>query len=72
MQLGMLGLGRMGSNMVQRLTRGGHECVVYDLNPASVETMVACQSLLPSDVSCGAVLRLQVIAHVFPRPEATR
>jgi predicted RNA-binding Zn-ribbon protein involved in translation (DUF1610 family) len=31
-----------------------------------------CQSLLPSDVSCGAVLRLQVITHVFPAPEATR
>ncbi len=40
MQLGMLGLGRMGSNMVRRLMRGGHECVVYDLNPDSVEAVV--------------------------------
>jgi 6-phosphogluconate dehydrogenase len=32
MQLGMLGLGRMGSSMVRRLMRSGHECVVYDLN----------------------------------------
>jgi 6-phosphogluconate dehydrogenase len=30
MQLGMIGLGRMGGNMVRRLMKGGHECVVYD------------------------------------------
>jgi 6-phosphogluconate dehydrogenase len=36
MQVGMIGLGRMGSNMVRRLMRGGHECVVYDLNPDAV------------------------------------
>jgi 6-phosphogluconate dehydrogenase len=37
MQLGMVGLGRMGSNMVRRLMRGGHECVVYDRTPAAVQ-----------------------------------
>lgn len=36
MQLGMVGLGRMGGNMVRRLMRAGHECVVTDLNPANV------------------------------------
>jgi len=36
MQLGMIGLGRMGANMVRRLMRGEHECVVFDLNPANV------------------------------------
>jgi len=36
MQLGMIGLGRMGANMVRRLTKGGHECVVFDMNPDSV------------------------------------
>ncbi len=36
MQLGMIGLGRMGSNMVRRLVRGGHQCVVYDQNYANV------------------------------------
>ncbi|HEY2437763.1 MAG TPA: decarboxylating 6-phosphogluconate dehydrogenase, partial [Solirubrobacteraceae bacterium] len=36
MQLGMVGLGRMGSNLVRRLMRAGHECVVYDVNPDSV------------------------------------
>ena len=34
MQLGMIGLGRMGANIVRRLERAGHECVVYDHNPA--------------------------------------
>jgi 6-phosphogluconate dehydrogenase len=39
MQLGMVGLGRMGSNIVRRLMRDGHECVVFDLNPAVVEQL---------------------------------
>jgi 6-phosphogluconate dehydrogenase len=39
MQLGMIGLGRMGGNMVRRLMRQGHQCVVYDLNPANVEAL---------------------------------
>ncbi|HKJ82858.1 MAG TPA: decarboxylating 6-phosphogluconate dehydrogenase [Mariprofundaceae bacterium] len=37
MHLGMIGLGRMGANLVRRLTRDGHECVVYDVNPDAVE-----------------------------------
>ena len=40
MQLGMVGLGRMGANMVRRLIRGGHECVVFDMSPKSVEDLV--------------------------------
>jgi len=36
MQLGMVGLGRMGGNMVRRLMRGGHQCVVSDLSPQTV------------------------------------
>jgi 6-phosphogluconate dehydrogenase len=36
MQLGMIGLGRMGANIVRRLMRDGHECVVYDVGPAAV------------------------------------
>jgi 6-phosphogluconate dehydrogenase len=39
MQLGMIGLGRMGANIVRRLMRDGHECVVYDRNPDSVRTL---------------------------------
>ena len=40
MQLGMVGLGRMGSNMVRRLMAGGHECVVFDIDSRAVEGMV--------------------------------
>jgi 6-phosphogluconate dehydrogenase len=39
MQLGMVGLGRMGANMVRRLMQGGHTCVVYDVNPQSVKAL---------------------------------
>lgn len=40
MQLGMIGLGRMGANMVSRLLRGGHQCVVFDRNPNAVQALV--------------------------------
>jgi 6-phosphogluconate dehydrogenase len=40
MQLGMIGLGRMGGNIVRRLTRNGHHCVVFDRNPAAIEALV--------------------------------
>ena len=39
MQLGMVGLGRMGSNIVRRLMRGGHSCVSFDLNPDNVKEL---------------------------------
>jgi len=38
-QLGMIGLGRMGANLVRRLMRDGHECVVYDVSPDSVKQL---------------------------------
>jgi 6-phosphogluconate dehydrogenase len=41
MQLGMIGLGRMGANMVLRLMRAGHQCVVYDRDQAAVQALVA-------------------------------
>ena len=40
MQLGMVGLGRMGGNIVRRLMRNGHRCAVFDRNAAAVETLV--------------------------------
>ena len=40
MQIGMMGLGRMGANMVRRLMRAGHECVVYDINADAVAALV--------------------------------
>jgi 6-phosphogluconate dehydrogenase len=39
MQLGMIGLGRMGANMVRRLLHGGHQCVVYDANPQAAQAL---------------------------------
>ena len=39
MQLGMIGLGRMGANIVRRLLKDGHECVVFDVNPGAVRDM---------------------------------
>ena len=39
MQLGMIGLGRMGANMVRRLLKGGHQCVVFDMSPKAVEEL---------------------------------
>ncbi len=41
MQLGMIGLGKMGANMVCRLIRGGHRCVVFDVNPENVQRLTA-------------------------------
>jgi len=41
MQLGMIGLGRMGANLVRRLMGRGHECVVYDVNAAAVEQLAS-------------------------------
>ena len=41
MQLGMVGLGRMGSNLVRRLLPAGHECVVFDVNPSQVKELEA-------------------------------
>jgi 6-phosphogluconate dehydrogenase len=39
MQIGMIGLGRMGANMVRRLLNGGHECVVFDMSPKAVQDL---------------------------------
>lgn len=39
MQLGMIGMGRMGANMARRLMKAGHECVVYDAQLAAVEAI---------------------------------
>src|SRR5438552_8391473 len=39
MQLGMIGLGRMGANMVRRLLKNGHQCVVFDMSPQKVQDL---------------------------------
>lgn len=45
MQLGMIGLGRMGASMVRRLLKGGHECVVYDVHVKAIEELVVEQAV---------------------------
>ncbi|MGH8611928.1 MAG: phosphogluconate dehydrogenase (NAD(+)-dependent, decarboxylating) [Gammaproteobacteria bacterium] len=61
MQLGVVGLGRMGGNIVRRLTRKGHQCVVFDRNPAAI------QALAGEGVSGGADLEQLVGQLVRPR-----
>src|SRR3954451_1238196 len=62
MQLGMIGLGRMGANLVRRLTRDGHECVVYDQNPDAIQ-------LLSGEGALGAATLEQLVAKL-DRPRA--
>src|SRR6476661_1239312 len=51
MQLGMIGLGRMGANMVRRLIRSGHQCVVYDRTPQTVKELVKDQAVGASSLA---------------------
>ena len=51
MQLGMIGLGRMGANMVRRLLVGGHDCVVFDVSPKAVEELVREEAVGASSLS---------------------
>ncbi len=62
MQLGMIGLGRMGANMVRRLLRGGHTCVAYDPNPKAVQDL-AKEGATPASSLAEFVQKLQP-----PRP----
>jgi 6-phosphogluconate dehydrogenase len=51
MQLGVIGLGRMGANMVRRLLEGGHQCIVYDRSAKAVEDLVAAKASGSSSVA---------------------
>ncbi|HEX9139079.1 MAG TPA: decarboxylating 6-phosphogluconate dehydrogenase [Steroidobacteraceae bacterium] len=59
MQLGMIGLGRMGSNMVRRLLAGGHQCVAFDVRPQSVAATAALGAV-------AAASREQLVAQLAP------
>jgi 6-phosphogluconate dehydrogenase len=50
-QLGMIGLGRMGANMVRRLLTGGHQCVVYDMSAKAVQELVKAKALGSSSLA---------------------
>ena len=62
MELGMIGLGRMGNNMVRRLLRAGHQCVVYDLHPEAVQALV-------KEGAVGTA-SLEDFAHKLKKPRA--
>jgi len=51
MQLGMIGLGRMGASMVRRLMRGDHECVVHDLSPDAMAALAAEGATAPGSLA---------------------
>src|SRR5881628_4137734 len=51
MQLGMIGLGRMGANMVHRLLAGGHQCVVFDRSPKAVEELTHAKAVGASSIA---------------------
>jgi 6-phosphogluconate dehydrogenase len=57
MQLGMIGLGRMGANMVRRLMKDGHDCVVFDVNPDAVKR-------LESEGATGAASLAELVAKL--------
>ena len=62
MQIGLVGLGRMGANMSRRLNKGGHSCTVFDLNPGNVKKLVA-------DGAEGAS-SLEDLVRRLPKPRA--
>ena len=50
MQLGMIGLGRMGASMVRRLLTGGHQCVVFNRSPKAVEELARAKAVGASSI----------------------
>ncbi len=60
MQLGMIGLGRMGANMVRRLIGGGHDCVVFDTSPDAVRDLVR-------EKAVGASSLAELVGEARPR-----
>ena len=64
MELGMIGLGRMGTNMVRRLLRAGHQCAVFDLHPEAVQA-------LAKEGAVGST-SLEDFAEKLKRPRAIR
>jgi 6-phosphogluconate dehydrogenase len=60
MELGMIGLGKMGANMTERLVRGGHRVVGFDLNPDSVQSVV--------DIGADGANTLEELAAALPSP----
>jgi 6-phosphogluconate dehydrogenase len=68
MQLGMIGLGRMGSNMVRRLLKGGHDCVVFDRSPDAVAALAKDNAVAASSLTdlLGRMARPRAIWLMVP------
>ncbi len=64
MQIGMIGLGRMGANMVRRLMRDGHQCVVYDVD-AGVVSELAGEGATAADSLADFVAKLEAPRHAW-------
>ena len=62
MQIGMIGLGRMGASMVTRLLRGGHDCIVHNRSPEAIASMVA--------LGATGATSLQAFVHALQAPRA--
>jgi 6-phosphogluconate dehydrogenase len=73
MRLGMVGLGKMGGNMVQRLLRGGHEVAVYDLNAEAVQKLAALGATAASSLEelAGALQAPRVVWVMVPAGDPT-
>jgi 6-phosphogluconate dehydrogenase len=73
MQLGMIGLGRMGANIVRRLLRGGHECVVFDVNPDHVMALAqeGATAAMSLDEFVRALTRPRVVWVMVPAGDPT-
>lgn len=65
MQLGMVGLGRMGANMVRRLIGGGHQCVVFDVSPKAVAELAKENAVGASSLAdlAGKLSKPRGVAH---------
>src|SRR5260221_2447654 len=73
MQLGMIGLGRMGGNIVRRLMRGGHQCVVFDTNGDAVAQLAGEGAGGAKSVAAlvGALARPRAVWIMLPAGEVT-
>jgi len=64
MQLGMVGLGRMGANIVRRIMRDGHSAVVFDRDPAAVAALVA-EGAIGADSIADLVAKMEPPRNVW-------
>ena len=73
MQLGMIGLGRMGGNIVRRLARDGHQCVVFDQNAAAIKALVGGRVTGGADLNrlVGQLAKPRAVWVMLPAGEIT-